>query len=476
MCEAFCIFMIIYTFKIQKMKTINYVLLLIVMIGFTTCRPKTTDVEPQSNSFPPKIWDKTFGGDQDDVASSIIATPDGGFIAVGSSWSSKSNDKSESGNAQDYWIVKIDNNGKKIWDKTIGGSDKDVPKSIVATPDGGFIIAGNSASDISGDKTEKYNGEKGFGLPILPLDYWLVKINSSGQKVWDRTFGSINKEELETIIATPDGGYISIGTSYTPKPLLNVPNYTDAGDYYGDCYMVKIDNNGKKVWEKLLSGKYRVGVKAAIITSDGSIMICGDSFLVPVKTDINIFKTNHRILKVNMMGELQWEKLVSCEGWLTTNVSLVATQNGNFVIGSNFDKASSQNFAKYGYWISEIDNSGNQLWEKKYSGNDDDRIKSIVKSNNGEFLIVGNSNSGKSGDKTDDNKGEYDYWILKTDNKGNKIWDKSVGGKQNEDVKSIIATDDGCIILGTSISEISGDKSEKSRGGKDYWLIKLGFK
>jgi hypothetical protein len=445
---------------------------LIGIVGFTTCSPKNTDVDPQSNAFPPKIWDKTFGGNLDESASSIIATSDGNFIVVGSSWSSKSNDKSEIGNAQDYWIVKIDNTGKKIWDKTIGGSDKDVPKSIVATLDGGFIIAGNSASNISGDKTERYNGETGFGLPILPLDYWLVKINSSGQKVWDRTFGSINKEELETIVATPDGGFIAIGTSYTPKPLLNIPNYTDGGDYYGDCYMVKIDGNGKKLWEKILPGKYRVGVKSAIVTSDGSIMICSNSF--PVQTTDFTTNLSHRILKINTMGEFQWEKLVIGGGW-SVDVSLVATQNGNFMIGSNFNKASSQNFVKYGYWISEIDNSGNQLWEKKYSGNDDDRIKSIVKINNDGFLMVGSSNSGKNGDKTDGNKGEYDYWLLKTDNKGNKIWDKSVGGKQQEDVQSLIATNDGCIILGTSISDISGDKTEKSRGGTDYWLIKLGF-
>ncbi len=451
------------------MKTINYIMLFIGVVGFTTCSPKTTDIEPQSNPFPPKIWDKTFGGDLDESASSIIATPDGGFIAIGSSFSSKSNDKSENSNSHDYWIVKINSSGQKIWDKTIGGSDRDVPKSIVATPDGGFIIAGNSASGISGDKTEAYIVEKGFNLP---LDYWLVKINSSGQKVWDKTFGSVNKEELETIIATSDGGFIAIGTSYTPKPLLNVPNLTDAGDYYGDCYMVKIDNNGKKIWEKVLPGKYRVGVKSAIITSDGSIVICSNSF--PVQTIDFTTNLTHRILKVNTMGELQWENLVPCEG-LSINVSLVATQNGNFVIGSDFNKESSQNFSKYGYWISEIDNSGNQLWKKKYSGNDEDRIKSIVKAKNGGFLIVGSSNSEKSGDKTDDNKGGYDYWLLKTDNKGNKIWDKSVGGKQNEDAQSIIATDDGCIILGTSSSDISGDKSEKSRGGTDYWLVKLGF-
>jgi hypothetical protein len=446
------------------MKTINYVLLLIGMFGFTTCSPKTTDIEPQSNAFPPKIWDKTLGGDQDDIASSIIATSDGSLIVAGTSFSSNTNDKSESGSPPDYWVVKIDNTGKKIWDKTIGGSGGDIAKSIIETSDGGFIIAGNSSSGISGDKSEAYN-VKDFNLP---LDYWLVKINSSGQKVWDKTFGTVNREDLKSIIATPDGGFIAIGTSNTPKPLQNVPNYTDAGDYYGDCYLVKFDNNGKKIWDTVVKEKYRVGVESAIVTSDGELVIGSLPFIV--QTDISTGNLNYRILKINMLGEFQWEKLIPCET-LLTNSSLLATQNGNFIIGSSFYK----NPSTSGFWFSEIDKLGNQLWKKTYTGNNIDVVTSMAKTNDGGFLIIGNSNSGKSGDKTDDNKGEFDYWLLKTDNKGNKIWDKSIGGKQEENAKSIITTNGGCIVLGTSNSDISGDKSEKSRGGTDFWLVKLGF-
>jgi hypothetical protein len=457
--------------KIQKMKTINYVLLLIGMVGFTTCSPKNIDIEPQSNPFPPKIWDKTLGGNQDDNASSIIATSDGGFLIVGSSNSTISGDKTENNiiGTNDYWIVKINSSGQKVWDKTIGGSDNDIAKSIIATSDGGFIVAGNSSSGISGDKTEASNRDKNGNTNS---DYWLVKINSLGQKVWDKTFGTDNQDYLRSIVATQDGGFIAIGTSYTPKPLLNISNYTDAGDYYGDCYLVKIDNSGKKIWETLSKGKYREGVKSAIVTSDEDIVISSGSF--PVQIDISTFNLSYRILKINRLGEIQWEKLVPSEGW-TTNSSLMATQNGNFVIGSNFDKEYTKITIKYGFWISEIDKSGNQLWKKTYTGNSSDILTSMVKTNDGGFLIVGNSNSGKSGDKTDDNKGEFDYWLLKTDNKGNKIWDKSVGGKQEENAQSIITTNDGCVILGTSSSDISGDKSEKSRGGTDYWLVKLGF-
>jgi hypothetical protein len=449
------------------MKTINYVLLLIGMICFTTCSPKTTDVEPQSNPFPPKIWDKTLGGNNDEFASSIIATSDGGFIVVGSSNSFISGDKIENNiiGTDDYWIVKINSSGQKVWDKTIGGSDNDISKSIIATSDGGFIIAGNSSSGISGDKTEVSNRDKNGNANS---DYWLVKINSLGQKVWDRTFGTDNHDYLKSIIATQDGGFIAIGVSNIPQPIQNISDYTSAQGYYGDCFLVKIDNNGKKIWETVVKGKYRVGVDAAIVTTDGGIII--NAGFIPLWVDFAPGILNNRILKINMLGELQWEKLIAFETILT-NSSLLATQNGNFLVGSSY----AQSPSKSGFWISEIDKLGNQLWKKTYTGNNVDIVTSMAKTNDGGFLILGNSNSGKSGDKTDDNKGEFDFWLLKTDNKGNKIWDKSVGGEKEENANSIITTSDGCVILGTSSSDIFGDKSEKSRGGTDYWLVKLGF-
>ncbi len=437
------------------------------MIGFTTCSPKTTDVEPQSNPFPPKIWDKTLGGDQDDIASSIIATSDGGYIIIGNSNSNISNDKTENNisNSGDYWIVKINSSGQKVWDKTIGGSDNDIPKSIIETSDGGFIIAGNSYSGISGDKTEANNRDNNGNSNF---DYWIIKINSSGKKVWDKTFGSVNRDDLKSIVATPDGGFIAIGVSNTPQPIQNIPDYTSAQGFYGDCFLVKIDNNGKKIWETIVKEKYRVGVESAIITSDGNLVIISNPFIV--QNDIASSNLNYRILKINVSGELQWEKFIPSEAILT-NPSLLATQNGNFIIGTGFAK----NTSTSGFWFSEIDKLGNSLWKKTYTGNGNDMVTSMAKTNDGGFLILGNSNSGKSGDKTDDNKGEFDYWLLKTDSKGNKIWDKSIGGKQEENAKSIITTNDGCVILGTSNSDISGDKSEVSKGSYDYWLVKLGF-
>ncbi|MBK9508708.1 MAG: T9SS C-terminal target domain-containing protein, partial [Cytophagaceae bacterium] len=91
-------------------------------------------------------------------------------------------------------------------------------------------------------------------------------------------------------------------------------------------------------------------------------------------------------------------------------------------------------------------------------------------------MIAGSSNSVVHGDKSDPSKGTYDYWIVKINDFGQKIWDKSVGGSYSDFPNSIIQTSDGGLgIVGQSYSsEALGDKSEVSKGGSDYWIVKLG--
>ena len=156
---------------------------------------------------PAKVWDKTIGGDRGNTARSIVATADGGFVIAGWSDSGISGDKTEASRGEsDYWIVKLNSSGQKVWDRTIGGNLYDNATSIIATADGGFAIAGYSDSDISGDKTQVSRGRS---------DYWIVKLNSSGQKVWDKTIGGNSSDDAYSIVATADGEFVIAGRSFS---------------------------------------------------------------------------------------------------------------------------------------------------------------------------------------------------------------------------------------------------------------------
>src|SRR5205085_6033829 len=118
-----------------------------------------------------KQWDKTFGGDGDDLLTTMVAISDGGYLIGGYSNSRIGGDRTESRGDYDYWIVRIDKDGNKLWDKTFGGTTIDELYSIVPTQDGGYLLGGSSSSHILGDH-----------------DVWVLKVDKDGNKLWDKTF------------------------------------------------------------------------------------------------------------------------------------------------------------------------------------------------------------------------------------------------------------------------------------------------
>ncbi|MDQ3290941.1 MAG: T9SS type A sorting domain-containing protein, partial [Bacteroidota bacterium] len=105
-----------------------------------------------------------------------------------------------------------------------------------------------------------------------------------------------------------------------------------------------------------------------------------------------------------------------------------------------------------------------------------DELQALISTTDGGYLIGGRSNSVSSGDKSQGSLGEYDYWILKTDNNGNRQWDERFGGDADEDLRTVLQTTDGGYLLaGRSASGISGNKTQSSQGRTDYWLVKVPF-
>src|SRR6478752_4976609 len=178
------------------------------------------------------LWDKTIGGYGDDNLRSLQQTTDGGYILGGYSQSNAGGNKTENNKGlNDYWIVKIDAVGNIQWDKTIGGSSWDYLAAIKQTADGGYIVGGNSDSQISGDKTQNSKGD---------LDYWVVKLNSSGNIEWDKTVGGAGREIFSELVQTTDGGYLLAGTS-----LSNISgDKTDNSRGGSDYWVLKLGNAG----------------------------------------------------------------------------------------------------------------------------------------------------------------------------------------------------------------------------------------
>ncbi|QMU31048.1 T9SS type A sorting domain-containing protein [Adhaeribacter radiodurans] len=442
-------------------------------------------------------WEKDFKSDwSTTVFSTMVPTQDGGYLLGGYSESGIYGDKSEpSRGSSDYWIIKIDSKGNKIWDKTLGGNEWDNLTAMLATPDGGFVLGGSSNSDKSNDKSETYRGDFGENQAV-PSDYWIVKIDAAGNKQWDKTYGGNNRDDLSVIVASPNGGYLLGGTSYSDKSSDKSESSRDSpNSYKGDYWVIKIDAIGKKLWDKTIGGNQEDYLRAIVPTEDGNYLLGGSSTSGVGEDKSGQYRGGNSfgqdgdywIVKVDNTGKKMWD-----ENFGTSRrddfTALQVSTDGSYLLsgtsnaGIDGDKTEfsrdpdSMQGMNQDYWLIKIkeDLSLTAQWDLRYGGSGNEGFTTIIKTSDGGYLSGGYSASGVSGDRTQASQGKNDYWIVKSDANGKKLWDKRYGGSADDYLNRIIQTKDGGYLLaGSSLSGKGGDKSEASRGGRDYWIDKL---
>ncbi|MEZ4855826.1 MAG: T9SS type A sorting domain-containing protein [Gelidibacter sp.] len=418
-----------------------------------------------SQTAPTIEWQNTIGGSEQDNFTELRIVNDG-YIIGGYSRSDISGDKTENSNGVfDYWILKLNNAGNIEWQNTIGGESDEDTFTLSTTSDGGYIIGGHSESQISGDKTEVSNNG----------DFWVLKLDNTGNIEWQNTIGGSNGDELNSISQTSDGGYILGGTSNSPISF----DKTEASLGLRDYWVVKLDSTGNIEWQNTIGGN-NVDILSSIKeTNDNGFIISGqsNSGISGDKTEDSV-GVDYWIIKLNSIGNIEWQNTISgdLDDYLVTTIN---TNDNGFILGgysnSNIsgDKTENSN-GGYDYWVIKLNSIGNIEWQNTIGGNNDEALTSLIQTNDGKYVLGGYSNSNISGDKTEDSKGDFDYWLVKIDETGNLIWQKTIGGNGSDGIYSIQQTDDnGFILGGLSNSSISGNKTENSNGGIDYWVLKL---
>ena len=251
------------------------------------------------------------------------------------------------------------------WTKTFGGSCKDYGTSVQQTDDD-YIISGYTCS----------YGAGGY-------DAWLIKTDSQGNTLWDKTFGGSNYDYGSSVQQTSDGGYIITGHTYT------------SGAAGTDVLLIKTDSQGNKLWDKTFGGfNYNFG-RSVQQTTDGGYIVAGTK-----------------------------------------------TVSGNRYI-----------------WLIKTDSQGNKLWDRTFGGSNGGEGESVQQTSDGGYIITGYTSSSGAG--------ETNVWLIKTDSQGNKLWDRTFGGSNDDIGNSVQQTSDGgYIITGHTYSYSTG------AGESDVWLIK----
>lgn len=347
------------------------------------------------------LWEKTYGGIHADYLFDAEPTADYGFILAGSSLSDKTGNKENNNNGDlDYWIWKMKENGEPDWQKSFGGSGFDLLQSVKNTSDGGFILAGTSNSPNDFDKKEACKGG---------TDFWVIKLNAKGDELWQRTIGGKGQDELLSAFQTFDGGYMLAGSS-SSSPEIRENNQAE--------------------------------IKSSLDKPD-----------LYTKSEKSRGNMDYWIVKLNKDGIIDWQKTY---GGQFTDVlrSMEQTKDGGYILGgySNSPVSGDKTEAKKGvgdYWIIKIDNTGKIEWQNTYGGNGDNQLYVIHQTEDEGYIVGGNSNSTSAltslGGIVSNGT---DYWVLRLDPKGDVLWSKTYDFGKADILTSLIKNKDNTYLVG----------------------------
>lgn len=437
------------------MKKICYATILFL---FVCCTKKQLEDLPTLSTGEPSFV-KTFGGTKNDVFQSVVATSDGGYAILGYTQSNDLDIETKTDESFDFWLMKFSSDDNLLWQKTFGGSDDDRGTDLIATNDGGFAIFGYS-------KSADFDVANNAGAQ----DFWLLKITADGTITWEKSFGFIGADTGTTLLQTSDNGFLITGVLDVTASNGEGNAKTAQKHAGGDVWAIKTDSSGNLEWSRYFGGSFTDTPFGVVETADNSYIIAASSDSNDFNISNNLGTYDFWILKISSDGTLIWEKNFGGSE-IDEPRGITTTNDGNFIIVGDTrssDKDVSFNNGAADLWMIKISTDGNLIWEKTFGGTSFDVARSISKTQDNGFLIAGYS---RSTDNDFTNFGQNDAWLLKVDASGNKIWQKFFGGSENDFLFDAIEINNTSIIAVGESSSADQDISE-NKGFSDALIIK----
>lgn len=417
---------------------------------------------------PPVVqWERSLGGSNNDDASCLVATADGGFVAAGSTQSFDGDVTGLHSVNADIWVVKLDAGGALLWQKTFGGSSNDYANAIVETGDGGVVVVGSTGSS-DGDIAHYHGG----------TDFWALKIDATGALVWENTYGGSGNDYATGVAAAGDG-FVIVGTSYSNDGQVKGNHGS-----YGDQWIVKINAAGTLQWQRCVGGSLDDEARAVTRTNDGGFVVVGASWSNDGDahghhgrgdtTDCSDFF----VVKIDSGGALQWTQ--SLGGFGTDDALAVAasTDGGCVVAGaseSNDGNVSGHHGPTWNadYWVVKLDPAGAIEWQRSLGGTNNDRALAVRSTADGAIYAAGYAGS-VNGDVTG-NHGDNDYWIVRLDGSGVVVWQACYGGTAADGATAFAPSRDGGYAVAGGSTSNNGDVTghHGNTTTSDYWIVKL---
>jgi len=327
------------------------------------------------------------------------------------------------------------------WQNTLGGSLSEEAHSVQQTSDGGYIIAGYTRS-TDGDVSSYHGG---------PRDCWLIRLDGSGNLLWEKTYGGSDLDEAYAVQQTSDGGYIVVGRTESDDG--------DVSGYHGnqDLWVFKLDPSGNMIWQNALGGSSGESARSVQQTTDGGYLIVGTTSSNDGDVSASNGGSDFWFVKLNSAGSLVWQITLGGTGHETAWSGQETTDGGYIAAGNTFsnDGDVGGNHGQSDFWVVKLDQIGNLDWQNTLGGTGSDGAHSIKQTLDGGYIVTGFSNS-TDGDVTG-NHGNLDYWVVKLDQIGNLDWQNSLGGTHIEHAYSVGQYPNGQYVISGYAGSKNGD-------------------
>lgn len=391
-------------------------IILTVFLGIFLVSPTMSSLDLKTGSIMDDGWDITFGGMHSDTGECVFQTNDGGFLVLG-------NTQSYGSGGYDIWLIKTDETGNKIWDKIIGGKNFDTGRFAQQTSDNGFVIVGNTNSYGNVDRE----------------DVWLVKTDENGNEQWNKTYGGIYTDNAFSVDQTTDSGYVIIGQTWSWSNDHEI----------ADAWLIRTDSNGNEIWNKTYGGDAGEGGFSGQQTNDlGFIMVGSTSSYADEHIDVWLVKTNGNgdelwnktfsitendvgwsvqqtedngyiitgftaestsiygdviLIKTDESGKKQWIKTYGGDKG-ETGYFVSQTSDGGFIVtGQTYTYGSSKYDADL--WLLKTDENGKLKWDRNYGGEQLDIGHCVRQTSDGGYIVAGETYSYGNGIN--------DIWLIK---------------------------------------------------------------
>ena len=372
--------------------------------------------EPSASSaqsqMPGLVWDAAFGGTEKDWAYALTATQDGGLCTAGRT-------ASQGAGLEDAWLVRLDGEGRMLWNQRYGGTAIDRGRAIVELSDQSLVVAGATESKGAGE-----------------FDVWVFKVDASGTLIWDRQFGGPATDWASALVATSDGG-VAVG-AYTQD--------ISGGPY--DFWVIKLDPDGTLAWQQRFGGRATDWSNAITTTQDQGLVVVGHT------ESSGNGGADFWVLKLDVNGELLWEKTFG--GSKTDYATAVTTTRDDNILVAGLTLSSGA--GKFDSRIIKLTDSGTVIWDKTFGGADNDWARAILETRGGQYVVAGYTDS--------QGAGQNDVWLIRLSPEGAILDERTYGDTANEWARALVELPDGSLAM-------AGDTYSMGAGAADVLVLKI---